>query len=85
MPEREPEPKVVPFARPDARAPVKIEDTALDDNEFAYVSQERSMDVIAFHWSKLTPDNRRILKANWGWQRDDDKPSPDDTFAWVQY
>jgi hypothetical protein len=85
VPEREPEPKVVPFAKPSVTAPVKIEDTALDSNEFAFVSQEHSMDVIAFHWSKLTAENRRSLKASWGWQRDEDEPSPDDTFAERRY
>jgi hypothetical protein len=49
----------------------------IDNEPYQYVSQEDSMDRIAFHWSKLEAENRRSLKVSWSWQRDEDEPLAD--------
>jgi transposase len=55
-------------------------DPVIDNEPFAAflhriggMGQNGLMSVISFAWSKLIPANRRNLKAQWGWQRNDDE------------
>jgi hypothetical protein len=56
-------------------AGLKARNTVIVNEPYQYISQEDSMDRIAFHWSKLEAENRRSLKVSWSWQRDDAEPT----------
>jgi ParB-like chromosome segregation protein Spo0J len=54
---------------------LKARDAVIVNEPCQYVSEEDSLDRIAFHYSKISAAARRSLKASWSWQRDEDEPT----------